>query len=165
MSYKIGKARPMLFEKERNMLIKRYFTVRIAQIIKGIDSIVSIDETSFSKSLKRNRSWLKRGVEDVITNLKYYGSLSLIYEITSSGFIFHSNVLSWINSNLFIKFMVELNNFLKRHHSGELEKVLILLDNAHLHRAKMIKDYLKTSVEFDISSVVLAGASPSGEVF
>ena len=47
MSYKIGKSRPMLFDTERNMLIKWYFTVRIVQIIGGSDMIVNIDKASF----------------------------------------------------------------------------------------------------------------------
>ena len=157
MSYKIGKSRPMLFDTERNMLIKWYFTVRIAHIIEGIDLIVNIDEASFSRSLKRNRSWLKRGVEDVITNIKYSGSLSLISAITSSGSSFHATVSGWINSSLFMKFMVELTNFLKRHHGDELEKVLILLDNAPSHRAKTIKDYFKAS---ETSVIFLPPYSP-----
>ena len=52
-----------------------------------------------------------------------------------------------INSSLFMKFMVELTSFLKRHHIDESEKVLILLDNAPSHRSKTIKDYFKASEE------------------
>ena len=107
--------------------------------------IVNIDEASFSRSLKRKRSWLKRGIEDVIASIKYSGSLSLISTIKSSGSSFHITVSSWINSSLLMKFMVVLTNILKRHHGDELGKVLILLDNAPSHRAKTIKDYFKAS--------------------
>ena len=145
MSYKIGKSRTMLFDTERNMLIKWNFTVRIAQIIEGIDLIVNIDEVSFSRSLMRNKSCLKRGVEVVVTNIKYSGSLSLISAITSSGFSFHTTVSGWINSSLFMKFMADLTNYLNWHHSDELERILILLDNAPSHRSKTILDYFKES--------------------
>ena len=143
LSYKIGKSRPSILEQDKNMLIKWYFSVRIAQILPRIKVIANIDEACFSHTLKNKRSWIKKGEEGVLTNVKYSGTISIISCITDTGWTFNATVRGTINSQVFLDYFKELMNFMKKQQIDQ-SKILILLDNASSHRAKCVRDFAES---------------------
>ena len=140
--YKIGKSRQVRYDFNRNVMTKSYFTIRMTKLLPIIDVIVNIDEAWFFHKTSTTRSWLRRGMDKTITNIKYSGTLSLILAITSSGWTFNATVTGNINSNLFIKYLKEILRFLEEKHKTKKERILILLDNATSHRAKVVKKFL-----------------------
>ena len=142
LSYKIGKSRPALYDLDRNILLKSYFTIKVIKLLPFIDVIVNIDEAWFSRTTAAKRSWLRRGMDETITNIKHSGSLSLISAITSSGWSFNATVAGSINSRLFIDYLKEILSFLTEQQGVMKEKTLILMDNASFHRAKIVMEFL-----------------------
>ena len=84
-SYTLGKSRPAWYDWNKNMLQKSYFIVKMIQIFPWIDAIVNIDKAWFSRTRVAKRSWLRRRMDKTITNIKHFGSISLISAITSTG--------------------------------------------------------------------------------
>ena len=78
LTYKIGKSRPAFLDEEKRSIIKSYFAVRVTQLISSIEAIANVDEACFSHYLMKNRSWIRRGYEGIVTNKRFSGSISLI---------------------------------------------------------------------------------------
>ena len=73
LTYKIGKSRPVLYDYDKSMLIKSYFSIKMAKSLSQIDVIINIDEFWFSRTTVAKRSWLRRGMDETITNIKHSG--------------------------------------------------------------------------------------------
>ena len=70
-TYKIGKSRPVLYDYDKSMLIKSYSSIKVAKLLPQIDVIINIDESWFSRTTVEKRSWLRRGMDETITNIKH----------------------------------------------------------------------------------------------
>ena len=144
LSYKIGKSRLAKVDVDKNVLIKSYFAIKISQLLSQIDFVENIDEAWFSRNLTRKRSWFRKGSEDIVTNIKYSGSVSLISWIISSGSTFNATVSGSINSKIFVEHLNKLMKFLLKNEWSKPNRILILLDNASSHRSQIAKDFLKS---------------------
>ena len=144
LSYKIGKSRPALYDFDKNMILKSYFAIRVIKLLPLIDVIVNIDEAWFSRTTVAKRSWLRRGMDETITNIKHSGSLSLISAITSSGWSFNATVTGSINSKIFINYLKQILSFLTEQHGVRSERTLIVMDNASTHKAGIVKEFLNS---------------------
>ena len=144
LSYKIGKPRPALLDEDKSILIKSYFAIKIAQTIQHIKVMANIDEACFSRTLLKKRSWLRKGFEDIVTNIKHSGSMSLISWIKNSGCSFNAAVSGTIDSHIFLEYLKALLNYLEAQHSTWSSHILLILDNASFHRAKIVRDYIES---------------------
>ena len=108
VSYKIGKSRPALLDEDKSILTKSYFAVKISQAIQHIKVMANIDEACFSLTLLKKRSWLRKGFEDIGTNIKHSDSMSWI---TNSGCSFNAAVSGTIDSHIFLESLKALLNY------------------------------------------------------
>ena len=67
LTSKLGKSRPALLNEQKHLIIKSYFAVRVAKLLPFIDIIVNVYETCFSHYLMKNRSWLRKGLYEIVT--------------------------------------------------------------------------------------------------
>ena len=59
MSYKKGKARPVAFDNTKQAIVKGFFAVKLIQALDVETHMINIDESSFSRSMKVDYSWIK----------------------------------------------------------------------------------------------------------
>ena len=148
LTYKIGKSRPVLYDYDKSMLIKSYFSIKVVKLLPQIDVIINIDESWFSRTTVAKRSWLRRGMDETITNIKHSGSLSLVSAITSTGWSFNATVEGTVSSKILLDYLKQVLDFLTEHHKVKKEKILILMDNAPTHRANIVMEYLNSCGTF-----------------
>ena len=112
LTYKIGISRPDLFNEQKHLIIKAYFAVRIAKLLLYIDIVVNVDEACFSHYLMKNRSWFRKGHDQIVTNKRFLDSVSLISCIASTGWSFNATVTGTINHKMLIEYLTHFINFL-----------------------------------------------------
>jgi putative transposase len=106
---------------------------------------VNIDESNFSKAPKKNYSWLKRGVACTINNAQFTNSMSVISCIMSNGVSGTTPTTGRINSQVFMSYLKTLFKFIESNTRYDLSKVILIMDNAQIHKAKIIEEFLKES--------------------
>ena len=143
MKYKRGLSRLIDYNEERQLWMKQWFAVKLSMLLKNIELLINIDESSFSRLTKKNYSWIPKGKAQIIKNICFRNSCSLVTAITSSGSVIAAKSSGWVNSKLFIIFLKELIRFIKETEQVEQQKVLILLDNASIHRSGEVKEILE----------------------
>ena len=63
--------------------------------------------------------------------------------ITSTGSVIAAKRIGTVISNLFADFLINLIRFIKESEGIEPKDCLILLDNASVHRAGIVRNYMK----------------------
>ena len=91
----------------------------------------------------KNRSWIRKRCESIVTNKKFSGSVSLIFSITSTGWSFNVAVAGTINNKLFIEYLTYLMNFLTNKNAAKRNNILIILDNASSHKIGNVKEFIE----------------------
>ena len=125
--------------------------------MKTSELLINIDESSFSRLMKIEYSWIRKGEDETISNIGFSSSMSMISAITSNG-----SILSWwsadtISSNIFGGFIKSLKEFVMNKLRVPLDKVLIILDNAAIHKSKQMK---KLYIEEGLRVLFLPAYSP-----
>ena len=143
IKYKRGLSRLIDYNEERQLWMKQWFAVKLSMLLKNFELLINIDESSFSRFTKKNYSWIPKGKAQVIKNICFRNSCSLVITITSSCSAIAAKSSGWVNSKLFIIFLKELIRFIKEIEQVEQQKVLILLDNASIHRSGKVKEILE----------------------
>ena len=113
LRYKKGLARLVDFDEERQKLVKLWFSVKIWKVIDKFDALINIDESSFSRLTKNNYSWIPKGKEQIIKNISFRNSCSLVTAIISTGGVIAAKSLVSVASNMFIEFMTEMAKFIQ----------------------------------------------------
>ena len=108
MRYKKGKARLVTFDEALQSLIMRWFSIKIWKSIERFKFLKNIDETSFSRLTKKSLSWIPKGKEQIIKNICFRNSWSLIMAITSIGSTIAAKQNGSITSILIVEFLSEL---------------------------------------------------------
>ena len=85
MKYKKGLSRLVSFDEEKNILAKQWLAVKLWKVIDQFDMRVNVDESSFSLLTKRSYSWIPKGKQQIIKNIWFLNSCSLVTAITSTG--------------------------------------------------------------------------------
>ena len=116
------------------------------KVFKKFDLLINIDESSFTWFTKKNFSWIPKGRKQIIKNICFRNSCSLITAILTTGGVLAAKSTGWINSSIFIDFLKELVKFIKDKEQFEQENYLIMLDNASIHRSDCVKAYLEMRV-------------------
>ena len=96
-----------------------------------------MDEVGFSLKGVRRRTWSTRGVTPLVTLPANWEKLSTIGAITSGGHFFQQTKSGAVRSGDVIRFLQHL----LRHVRGEL---VVVLDNAGIHRAKAVQAFVET---------------------
>ena len=127
MTYKRGLSRLINYNEEHQLRMKQWFAVTLSKMLKKLELLINIDESSFSRLTKKNYSWIQKGKEQIIKNICFRNSCSLITAITSSGKFIAAKSSRWVNLNLFIEFLKEQVRFFKEIEQVEQQKCLIYL--------------------------------------
>ena len=144
MRYKKGKARLVTFDEALQSLIKQWFSIKIWKSIERFKLLINIDETSFSRLTKKSLSWIPKGKEQIIKNICFRNSWSLIMAITSNGSTIAAKQNGSITSILIIDFLRELVRFVKESEGVEPEHCLVILDNASIHRSEIVRKKMQS---------------------
>ena len=143
MKYKRGMARLTNFDEKLQAWIKQWFSIRLCKTIENFRILINIDETTFSRLTKKNLSWIPKGKEQIIKNICFKNSWSLVTAITSTGSVIAAKRIGTITSVLIIEFLRELIWFIKDCEKVEPKDCLIMLDNASVYRADIVRKFMK----------------------
>ena len=110
-------------------ILRMLFSFRIGKHINESTLIISIDETTFNHKVVNNKSWIIKGYSAELFNSKFVGSCSLILAITSRGSYFGLITKGRIDSNIYLKYLIKLEEWIESTRSSISQKVTILKDN------------------------------------
>ena len=99
-------------------------------------------------------------------NIWFTNSTSLMTAITSFGDAFSAEIQGSVISKLFIEFLDELKRFIKDKLGTSIQKWLIILDNASIHRSEVVKDYIvQNSLHFAYIPTYSPELAPIEKIF
>lgn len=110
----------------------------LQQIIKNINynDIISIDEVSFDTNIIHNYAWSKKNIP-VFKNIgATYKRLTMICAISNKKIIHYKIVNNSADKNIFLEFLKNIPNITNKY---------LFLDNAKIHHAKIVKEYIETN--------------------
>ena len=144
MKYKKGLSRLVTFDESRSILAKQLFSIKLCRLLDQFSLLINVDESSFSRMTTKNFSWIPKGKEQIIKNICFQNSWTLITAITSTGGVFSAKSNESVNSNLFVNFMRELVTFIRKSEKQNKNNCLIILDNCSVHRSEITTKYMQS---------------------
>ena len=143
MRYKKGLSRLVSYDEVKQHWAKQWFSIKLWKVIEKFRVLINIDESSFSRQTKKDFSWIPKGKSQIIKNVWFKNSCSLIKAITSTGAVIVAKTNNTVTSYLMVNFMKELISFIATSEGFEAQYCLAIFDNAIVHHAKILKDYIK----------------------
>ena len=114
LSYKKGNFWLFKYYPKKNMCIKLMFWIQLLTTMKTSECLININETSFYRLMKNEHSWIRKGENEIINNIWFLSSMSMISAITSEG----STISWWVNdsikSDTFNKFIRNIKEFVMK---------------------------------------------------
>ena len=144
-SYRKGSSKPWFVEVNKLKLGRVWFSYKIFEIINYRTLLVNIDETSLSNSVFHNRSWFLKGESGEIFSTWYKGSISVMLAVTSDGDYFGSPIKESVNSFIYKQFLENLEGWLKKKKGSQFSNIILIHDNAPIHRAYEWQEFMKYS--------------------
>ena len=142
-SYRKGTPKPCSVDIEKLKIGRIWYSYSFLRFIPERFLLVNIDETSFSGSIFNNRSWFPKEFSGEVFSIGYKNSTSLILAITSEGDYFGSTIRQTVNGNIYIQFLGNLWGLLKNTWRNNYQNIIIIHDNAPIHRAKQWLDFMR----------------------
>ena len=84
--------------------MKCIFSIKVRKIINNFNALINIDKASFSRLTKINCIWSTKRSENIIENICFPNSISLITSITTFGYFLAASTTGLINSLKFMKY-------------------------------------------------------------
>ena len=123
---------------------KAIYNHKLIEILKNNLEIIYIDESHFTTVNKKNYIWNckdnKIQNEVMYQNDRYTTSLVLA---ASYKRIYHYTFVDRNNQYTFLEFLKQLSQIIKEDDTVKIRKYFLFMDNAKLHKTKLIRDYLK----------------------
>ena len=88
------------------------------------------------------RSWTIKGNIPELKSINVTESISMISCISSTGWHFNHIRNQSINSQIFSEFVVDLGKFMNSRLSEKSKRLVLLLDNASIHKTKDVQELL-----------------------
>jgi len=107
----------------------------------NIGNIISLDETSVDTFISPLRGWSEAGTRIERKFSFQRKRITLISSINNKYIMNNKMIEGTANAKIFKEFLEELIIKIKEKY-GENEKVYLLLDNARIHHAKIIKEFI-----------------------
>ena len=142
MSFKKASFRSSRLDVKRQQILKTLFAVYLAKQITDDSLLVNIDECYFSRQTKNCYTWLKRSLPGSIKNIIFQGSLNLLTAITSSGSSYSAVLKGKTDSKMYVNFLEKLLNEIEEKEKISRDRLMIIMDNAPIHQAKLVLNYL-----------------------
>ena len=116
----------------------------------------------FQEALKNSYSWLPKGGNYPILNLKWKGVVSIVSGILTNGGWIALVLTKKVNSKEFWLFWAILERFITSWVKVDLDSCYIMLDNAPIHQCRLARAFLNLSVLFfGISHLIHPSSLPS----
>ena len=138
-SYKRGATRVLACKKKELPYLQRIFCFRILQNFQSGLILINLDESTFTRSVKWDYSWLPKGKSHPIINSSWIGRASMIFAMLSNGEWIWTLKSGTIKSEDFIKFLLILEIYICKSLIIDKESTLITLDNSPVHISKISK--------------------------
>ena len=135
MNITYKKVRRRLIYKKSIIVNKRKQFIRKVNKLQ-LDDIISIDETSIDNQLYPLYSWGLKGQRIEVQRNAVRIRYSIITAISKNKIIHYEIIKDSVNAIHFKNFIQELVN-------KGIDNKYLLLDNARIHHAKIVKDYVK----------------------
>ena len=138
-SFKRGSSRVPTSKRKESPYIQNIFWSKILKELHKNNLWINIDESTFSRSVKCNYSWLPKGQNYSIINTNWKGSTSMIFALLSNG------KWIWILKNVavdsedFITFLLILEAYLSKWINIGINSTWVTLDNAATHTSRKTK--------------------------
>ena len=145
LSFKKTSSRPIRLDVKRHPWMKAIFWVKILKMLTRIQIILNMDETSLSRNLKVEYSWVIRGKPNWIRNTRFTDSANLISTIISDGWSLTSVHSDTINSKAILSYLCSLMGYITKNTPYDLSNCLLVLDNCPSHQAKGVLNLLQST--------------------
>ena len=128
--------------------LKYSFWIKLATNLSNTLTIINIDECCINKNTKINYSWLAKGKNCPVTNIKYKNSLKIISAMCSNWFSMNVSVYRTTKGSKFLKFLRALESELETCCCLRIRECLTILDNCKVLRTKyVLKKYFKQHIQ------------------
>ena len=134
------------------------FSKKVMDYIDNKKLIFNIDESTFSRSIKCNYSWLPRGKSNAIINSNRTGSANVIFCLSTEGNWFSLIRDKTTDSSKFWRYLLFLKEFINLWMKVDTRDVIYTLDNAPVHVSLKTK---KAAEQLDMKLLLLPPYSPS----
>jgi transposase len=131
------KVRRKLFHNKILLKSKKDTFKKIIKNIKG-DDIISIDETSIDNQLYPLYGWSLKGKRIIIQKQAVRVRYTVITAISKDRIIHYDIIKNSANA-------VNFKNFIEKLVNKGVNNKYLLVDNARIHHAKIVKDYMNTT--------------------
>ena len=157
-SYKRGSSRSTLSHNPKLKYMQWIFSKMVIDFIAEKKIIFNVDESTYSRSIKCNYSWLPLGESSAIINSNWTGKANVIFGLSTDG-----NWLAVIsdkttNSVKFWRYLLLLRKFVTIWMKVDSENVVYTLDNAPIHVSLKTK---KAAEQLETKLFLLPPYSPS----
>lgn len=127
------------------------FLNRFTSILNNQDLVIFTDEMYLGGKILSGKEWVNKSSFLNYSNKKYLGSASLILSITPNKVLYYEFHTTTINSNIFLDYLLNLKNNIQNDREMNTlynnNKIVILLDNASIHKNKInLKEITKTNL-------------------
>ena len=140
-------ARPIKINWESVEFQRAIFISRFWEDISCKDLLISVDESSINRQTKDQYSWSLKIKDVEWKSIHFYGSASVITAVSSDGWHF-SHIYNWsVDSEKFKDFAKDLGKFIKIKYQTIFRRTVIMLDNAAIHKAKIVISTLKENFD------------------
>ena len=140
LSYKKCKSRPTSVDLSKVKAFRILFAAYFVDILNNDTLIVNVDEATISRSLKINYSWSIKGKSTEFKNAP--GSVKVIMAILSNGLWFVMLTSNTIDSDVFIEFLGQINQWIRRNVLFGYLKIMMTLDNCPCHQSNKSKKFM-----------------------
>jgi hypothetical protein len=128
---------------------EKCFIKKLTSVVNSDMVIIFIDETKFSCHNEKFKTWNN----EYINNVKLWNgderNTNVIFSCSPRGFKFYkleaSNIDAFIFTNYLKMLLEEVQKFPELSKAYSLRKITLLMDNASIHRASQVRDYIKNS--------------------
>ena len=142
LSYKKCKSRPTSVDLSKVKASRILFAAYFVDILNNDTLIVNVDEATISRNLKIDYSWSIKGKSTEFKNAPFSGSVKVIMVILSNGLWFVMLTSNTIDSDVFIEFLVQINQWIRRNGLFGYSKIMMTLDNCPCHQSNKSKKFM-----------------------
>ena len=148
-SYKKGSWRIATIKVKHLEEMQTIYSWRIFRGLRQQELIINIDESSYSRTIKRNYSWLPIGYLSPILNTRWTGRVSIIFSLFNTGDWLWMSVGGTTKSKEYCLFLMILDSYTKMWVCKQRTPIKLMVDNASIHvskESKRIWNYLNFEI-------------------
>ena len=137
--YKRGSSRSYLSINDDLKYWQSIFALRVLKNLSLGKIFINVDESSFTKSVKSNYSWLPVGESHPIVNTLGTGRAVVLFALISNGDWFWFISKRTTNSEVFWNFIILLAKYIELWMDFSASESKLILDNASIHLSTVTK--------------------------